>query len=330
MRRVLLSIVACCLISTSIPGHPGSGIAVDRIGQIYFLDTGSGTWKIDTKGRLTHLSDLRHHWLAVDANSGFANARLPTDRAGDWVLTKVSTNPTVLISTDFPIAIGQDGNLYSPPRRSGDLQIVRTTPSGNTSVFATLPRKASGAPLEWINGITAGPDNSIYYTDDNSIRRINSRGQVSTVATVAALVGGPSIPGTEQHPYLRGLSVDSKGVVYVADNGDARVLKITPDGKITTLLQLPSGPWAPTAVALYRDDLYVLEFLHTEGDDRVQWMPRLRKITPDGMSTIILTVEQMPGARPKSAGLGIEFLKYEFVNPFLEVCGDVRACLSSM
>lgn len=322
MRRILHSIVACFLISTSVPAHPGSGIGVDRTGQVFFLDTGSGLWKIDAKGGLTHLSTLRHHWMAIDASSGFANSRLPVDPAGDWVLTKIGSDPTVLISTDFPIAIGRDGNLYyPPPRRPGQLQIVRTTPSGNASVFATLPNKTTGGPLEWINGITAAPDGSIYYTEDYAIRRIDPRGQVSTVATVPALVRGPSIPGIDQHPYLRGLSVDAKGVMYVADNGDARVLKITPDGKITTLLQLPNGVWAPTAVALYRDDLYVLEFTHDEGDDRTTWMPRIRKITPDGKSTIILTVDQMPGARPKEVskvkGLGIKFLRYEFVNPFL-------------
>jgi hypothetical protein len=90
--------------------------------------------------------------------------------------------------------------------------------------------------------------------------------------------------------------------MYVADTGDARVLKITPDGKITTLQQLES-PWAPTDVAVFGDLVYVLEFLHTPGDDRVTWIPHVRKITPDGKSTVIVTVDQMPGARPaKPAG----------------------------
>src|ERR1700752_1613663 len=73
--QIFLAAVACCFISTSVAAHPGSGIGVDRMGQVYFLDTGSGLWKIDTTGRLTHLSELRHHWMAVDSNSGFANAR---------------------------------------------------------------------------------------------------------------------------------------------------------------------------------------------------------------------------------------------------------------
>ena len=313
-----MGLALVCLLVTSILAHTGSGIAVDMSGQVFFLDTGSGPWKIDTKGGLTHLSLLRNHWLALDESNGFARGRLPTDTTGDWVITKVGSNPTLLISTDFPIVIGQDGNLYYPPRRP-HLQLMRTEPSGRTSVFATLPRPINGE--SHINGITAAPDGSIYYTEDSAIHKIGKDGKVTTVATVTRLANGPKIPDTDLHPYLRGLNVDAKGVMYVADNGDARVLKITPEGKVTTLLQLES-PWSPTAVALYGDVLYVLEFLHTPGDDRTAWMPRIRKITADGKSTIILTVDQMPGARARpmttSAGFGFDKLFHiEFLNPFL-------------
>ncbi len=322
--RAILGFVVVCLFFTSILAHPGSGIAVDRLGQIFFLDTGSGPWKIDTKGGLTHLSPLRNHWLALDIYNKFATGRLPTDSGGDWVITKVGTTPTVLISTDFPIAIGQDGNLYYPSVHSSPTRILRASPSGEISTFATLPNAVTGRPLQYINGIAVGPDRSIYYAENSAIRRITANGKVSTVVTVTALANGPSIPGTEQNPYLRGLSVDPKGVLYVAENGGARVLKITPNGTVTTLLQLES-PWSPTAVTLFGDILYVLEFLHTPGDDRTTWMPRIRKMTlSDGKSTIILTVDQMPGARvrPTTAGLGFGFDKLihiEFFNPFLNL-----------
>src|SRR5438034_1338595 len=61
--RLLLTLATAFLLSTSALPHPGSGIAVDRFGQVYFLDTGSGLWKIDTLGRLTKLSGLKNHWL---------------------------------------------------------------------------------------------------------------------------------------------------------------------------------------------------------------------------------------------------------------------------
>jgi sugar lactone lactonase YvrE len=153
-----------------------------------------------------------------------------------------------------------------------------------------------GEPLQYINGITAGPNGSLYYTEDTAIRRITAQGVVSTAATIRNPASMPSIPATDQHPYLRGLAVDAQGAIYVADTGNARVLKITPDSTVTTLLQTQS-PWSPTDVALHGDDVYVLEFLHTTRDVRRDWLPRVRKIAADGRSTIIATIDQMPGAR---------------------------------
>jgi len=297
LRVIILSVVGACLLAATALAHPGSGILVDARGRVYFLDTGSGLWKIDTNGGLSHISPLRNHWIALDPSDRFTQSRLPTDPGRDWVITAAGSNPTMLISTDFPLVIGQDENLYYPSARETDVRIMRTSPTGGTSAFVTLPRSVAGAALGWINGLATGPNGSIYYTENSAVRRITARGEVSTVATVAALTNGPAIPGSDSRPYLRGLKVNTKGMVYVADAADARLIKITPEGKVTSILQLES-PWAPTDVALFGEIVYVLEFTHDAGDDRTTWMPRIRKITPDGKSTIIMTVDQMPGARP--------------------------------
>jgi sugar lactone lactonase YvrE len=293
-HRVVLFLMAICMLSTSTRAHPGSGIAVDRLGQVYFLDTGSGLWKIDTRGGLTHLSGTLFHWLAVDENSRFNNAQFVSGALGE--ILKVGANPTVLLSSDYPIAIGRDGNLYYPSGRAGNLRIMKMTPDGATSVFATPPLTVTGQPLPYIGGLIAGADGSLYYTEDTAIKRITPQGLIGTAVTVRAPAGPPSIPATDQHPYLRGIAVDASGVMYVADTGDARVLKITPAGKITTLIETQS-PWSPTAVALFSGDVYVLEFLHTTREVRRDWLPRVRKIAANGKATIIATVDQMPGAR---------------------------------
>ena len=295
--RVIFALAAALLLGAAVLGHPGSGILVDRRGQIYFIDTGSGLWRIDARGAVSHLSPLRNHWLAMDANDRFTRANLPTDPGRDWEITAAGSDPTILISTDFPLLVGADGDLYFVRKVENAARLLRTKPNGERSVFVTLPRGASGAAVEWINGIAQGADGSIYYTEDDAVRRVTLKGAITTVAVVTPLANGPRIPDVEKKPYVRGLKVDASGAVYAADTGDARVLKITPDGKVSTLLQLES-PWAPTDVALSGDLVYVLEFLHTPGDDRTEWMPRVRKITPDGKSTVILTVDQMPGARP--------------------------------
>jgi hypothetical protein len=287
--RIVVILAAACLLSIPALAHPGSGIAVDRFGQVYFLDTGAGLWKIDASGKLALISGTRFHWLAFDANDRFASAQLPS--ASDWEILKVGANPTLLLSSDFPIAIGQEGNLYYPSGSAGGLRIIRMIPSGESSVLANLSATARGLPH--INGITAGPDNSLYYTENSAIRRISAQGRVSTVATIPAPAGCPSIPGigANARPYLRGLAVDARGVIYVAASGCGRVLKITPDGKVTTVIQILS-PWSPTAVALSGSDLYVLEYLHTAVESRREWLPRVRKISPDGTATIIATVER--------------------------------------
>jgi DNA-binding beta-propeller fold protein YncE len=291
---IILILATAFLLSISVTAHPGSGIAVDQLGQVYFLDTGSGLWKIDAQGRLTHLSGTRFHWLTLDASNRFVDTQLPSGALGE--ILRVGTNPTVLLSSDYPIAIGQDRNLYYPSGSSGNLRLMRMIPSGAKSVIATLPATVKGEPLPHLGGIVALSDGSLYYTEATAIRKISAQGRLSTVATVRALVNGPTIPTMDQHPYLRGLAVDGRGVIYVADSGDARVLKITPGGKSTTLLQTQS-PWSPTGVALFGSDVYVLEFLHTARDVRQDWLPRVRKIGADGKSVVIATVDQMPGAR---------------------------------
>lgn len=140
-RQTVLTLAAACLLSTPVLAHPGSGIAVDRLGQVYFVDTGSGLWKIDAHGKLVQISRTMFHWLAIDPNDRFT-APLPSGSNGD--ITKVGSNPTLLLASDFPIAIGQDGNLYYPSGPPGGLRIMRMMPSGDTSVLATLPPTARG------------------------------------------------------------------------------------------------------------------------------------------------------------------------------------------
>jgi hypothetical protein len=292
--RSVLILASVALLSVSASAHPGAGIAVDRAGEIYFIDTGSGLWKIDKAGKFTHLSRTLFHWLALDEDNRFANTQFQSGALGE--ILKVGSNPTALLSSDYPIAIGGDGNLYYPSGAAGNLRLMRMTPAGATSLVITFPPTINGKPLPHIGGIIAGPEGSLFYTENTAIRKIDAQGRASTVVAVRAPARPPSIPATNEHPYLRGLALNDGGVVFVADTGDARVLKIGSSRAVTTILQTQS-PWSPTAVALSGHDVYVLEFLHTASDVRREWLPRVRKIASNGQSSLIATLDQMPGAR---------------------------------
>jgi DNA-binding beta-propeller fold protein YncE len=283
------------LLAASATGHPGAGISVDRAGQIYFLDTGSGLWKLDKAGKLTHLSRTLFHWLAIDEDDCFANTQFQSGALGEII--KVGANPTVLLSSDYPIAIGKDGNLYYPSGAAGNLRLMKMSPAGVSSVVLAFPATASGRPLPHIGGIIGAPDGSLLYTEDGAVRKIDSQGRISIMAAVRAPASPPSIPGMSEHPYLRGLAVTDRGVIYVANTGDAGLLKITSDGKAVTTILRTQSPWSPTSVAVFGNDVYVLEFLHTASDVRRDWSPRIRKIAPNGTSSLIVTLDQMPGAR---------------------------------
>ena len=272
--------------------HPGSGIVVDRHGEVYFLDTGSGVWKIDLQGKLTHLPGPRFHWMTIDYDDCFRDVRLPSGARGD--ITRVGATPTLLVASDYPIAIGSNGNLHYPSYASGSgLQLIQLTPAGRTNVLTNLSA-AGGGDLRWVNGLAAGPNGSLYYSEDNAIRRVSPRGQVSTVIANLTLPTCVSIPGTTR-PMLRGLSANSDGNIYVAASGCGSLLKVTPRGQVTTLLQLQS-PWTPTAVALFGTNIYVLEYLQTaasmEPEHRRAWLPRVRKITADGHNSIIASIDR--------------------------------------
>lgn len=296
LRLFLFVSAAACILPSIAAAHPGSGIAVDRTGAVFFVDSGSGLWKIDAAGRISKIPGAAYHWMALDANNAFARTRLPKERYTD--MSAAGSNPTILLASDYPIAVAPDGNLYYPLNTEGKpLRIMKMTPAGETSVLGDIPDSEKG-PLRWINGLAAGPDGALYYTEDNAIWRMTSKGQASIVASIQSPPDATLVPlhTKEMGPMLRGLALDSMGVIFVAATADGRVLKVTPDGKVGTILQVES-PWSPTAVAVHDSDVYVQEYLHTTGDDRKQWLPRVRKITPDGKSTIIATVDQMRGAR---------------------------------
>jgi hypothetical protein len=282
IRRILVAL-SLALAAGRALAHPGSAIAVGRGGRVFFVDTGGGIFEIGRDGRVSRREGPAFHWFALDSTSRLAKTRWPSFPGAE--IQSVGVDPTIVLSSDFPVAAGPDGHLYFPEHSpQGPRRIVRVAPSGARSVFAAVPeeKKRDGSP-GWINGIAAGPGGSLYYTHDRIVRKVSARGVVSTVAanvTVPACVAIPGVPPADQ-PYLRGLDVTPDGTVFVAAAGCGAVLEITAAGRVTPILRTTS-PYSPTAVAVSNGEVYVLEYLHTASDDRREWLPRVRKVTRKG------------------------------------------------
>src|SRR5207237_6390983 len=123
--------------------------------------TGDGLWKIDTHGALIRIGGNRFHWMTLDQDNRFTGATLPRD------VTRVGGSPTLLIASDYPIAMGRDGNLYYPSiAPNGRVQIMRMLPAGLGAVVVTLPATpANGAPLQWLNGLTRAAEGHLDFED---------------------------------------------------------------------------------------------------------------------------------------------------------------------
>ena len=276
-----LFLVLICLIPVFANAHPGSGIVVDSLGQIYFVDMVSGIWRLDARGSLTHLRGQAFHWMTLDTTDRFASTHLPSGSDGDF--ERIGRAPTLLLASDFPIVIGRDGNLYFPSHNARTpLQIQKMTPAGQTSVLAVLPFSKARPPVRDVNGLAAGPDGSLYYTEDNAVRRISKEGRVTTVAENFRC-------GSNALLLLRGLDISASGSIYVAATGCRSVLKITPAGVVTTFFAIPDS-WSPTGIAVSRYNVYALEFQNADSDDRREMLPRVRRISQDGKSVIIANV----------------------------------------
>jgi sugar lactone lactonase YvrE len=286
-------VVLGTLLSASAWAHPGSGIVVDREGQVFFTDTGRAVWKIDANGKLIALPGSRFHWLGIDPDGRFANSERSF---GEWFerVTPEGAKPCVVQCSDFPFTFARDGNLYYADTREGRGRIVRRTPQGTETVLARDPA------LESIDGITCAPDGSIYVTQntgDNEValRKVTMDGVISTI--VSGFVGKDPVkdpPADTPAAYCRGLAVDADGVAYVAATGSRRVLRITPQGEVRTILESPA-PWQPTGIALKDGAVYVLEWREppvAQLEDRSAWIPRIRKVARDGAVATVVTVER--------------------------------------
>jgi len=283
----------CTALAAVAFAHPGSGIAIDRAGQLYFTDTGRGISMVDAKGKLNEFRGSRFHWLDIDPDGRFADSERSF---GEWFerVTPKGERPCVVQCSDFPFTFARDGNLYYADTREGRGRVVRRTPGGRETVLAR------DRALESIDGITCGPDGSLYVTqntggDETAIRKITMDGVVSTIAS--GFVGKEPVkdpPADTPAAYCRGLAVDADGVMYVAATGSRRVLRITPKGQASTILE-SAGPWQPTGVALFNGAVYVLEWREPAAaqlEDRPAWLPRVRKVARDGTVSTVATVER--------------------------------------
>lgn len=309
MTRVLAAILAAAstsvLLAARAQAHPAWGIAVDRQGQVYFSDL-KIVWKIDARGRPSVFragGDRHTHDLNVDEAGNLYGADNSYDPATQrffsavWKMTPAGDFSYLLAPTDDPpegtsIWRDREGNAYHVANYPGrELLVLKRTPGGNVTALAGSSEAArgyrQGVPYS-VGGMAFGADGALYFTHGANVSKLAAGGALSP------LVRGPAGEGAsgggaggDSATRLFGIAVDAQGNAFVADHGNRRVLKITPDGRTATVLRAEE-PWFPTGVAVGGGELYVLEEGHTPANAPVG--TRVRKLSPGGTVTLLATV----------------------------------------
>jgi sugar lactone lactonase YvrE len=210
------------------------------------------------------------------------------------------------------VAVDAAGNLYVAD--TGNDMVRKFSTSGFLSEFAgtfQVPGTADGtgtaAQFNAPQGIAVDADGNVYVADtgNDTIRKITPSGIVTTLAGASGVAGstdGPAAAARFNSPV--GVALDAGGNIYVADETNDTIRKITPSGIVSTLAGTPGSKGSadgtgasaqfdrPSGVAVDSSgNIYVADATNET----------IRKVTPSGAVT---TLAGTPGAAASTDGTG--------------------------
>lgn len=302
----------------SADGPPGTaqfgylwGIVADDAGNLYVGDENATIRKIDPAGVVTTLAGSAHEYGSNDGTGTAARFRYPAGIAAD-----------------------SNGNLFVADVLNNTIRKI--TPAGVVTTFAgaasgggTADGTGNNARFGFPFGVAIDDADNVYVSDvgNNTIRKITPAAVVTTLAGQAPFGGSADGNGSAarfDHPI--GVSVDSAGNVYVSDQVNHTIRKITPNGDVTTFAGLAGSPGSadgsgfavrfagPTAVAKdAAGNIYV-----ADGETIT-----IRKITPAG---VVSTLAGYPGRMGTADGTGSAAVFMRPAGIAVDSLGNVFVC----
>jgi DNA-binding beta-propeller fold protein YncE len=178
------------------------------------------------------------------------------------------------------------------------------TPRAWTAHVLTVAGDGSPAGFSDPFGVAVAGDGTVYFSDagdNNRIQKISPEGVVITFAGESeGFADGTGPQASFNTPSA--IAIDADGNLYVADTGNNRIRKITPEGVVTTVAGDGTAGFVDGPAAQARFNGPVGVALDTSGNLYVAdtYNDRIRKISPDGQVTTVAGAGQ-PGYADGSA-----------------------------
>ncbi|WP_086055668.1 NHL repeat-containing protein, partial [Protofrankia coriariae] len=199
-------------------------VARDRAGNLYIADTDNNRIRrINVVGTVTT--------VAGTGAPGYSGDDGPATAA------QLAKPTSVLVDADGTLYIADTGNHRI--RRIGTNDVITTVAGSGTPGYSGDGGPATAAQLANPGSVAVTDDGRVYIadTDNNRVRRVDSDGVITTVAgTGAPGYSGDDGPATAaQLARPGGLAADTAGNLYIADNANNRIRRVSSDGVITTV-----------------------------------------------------------------------------------------------
>jgi len=210
---------------------PESWIAIDAADVIYVSESGQTCCEPQIVAAFD--SGLRFRLIA----GSFVGSGGYSGDLGPAVGAKLAQPRGVAPDSSGNLYIADSlNNVIREVRRDGTIDTVAGNGTRGYSGDGGNPKSAElFAPV----GVAISPDGSLFIADTNNhrVRRIDHGGNIVVFAgSGRAAFGGDGGPATAADLNLpTGLAFDSVGNVYIADSGNNRVRKVSPNGTITTV-----------------------------------------------------------------------------------------------
>ena len=141
------------------------------------------------------------------------------------------------------MAVDGSGNLYIADTYNNRIRKVdssgniSTVAGSGTSGFSGDGGAATAARLDLPLGVAVDGSGNLYIADwgNERIRKVDSSGNISTVAGGGSTLGDGGAATAAQLSLPRGVAVDGSGNLYIADTGNERIRKVDSSGNISTV-----------------------------------------------------------------------------------------------